>query len=72
MSFSHFFDFVILGEQIMKYAYSIRTTSELISVLLRHNFNYIDSNNVSGISYELKLKKNFFWNICMVHYSMGK
>ena len=44
----------------MKYAYSIRTTSELISVLLRHNFNYIDS-NVSGISYKLKLKKEFFF-----------
>ena len=46
----------------MKYAYSIRTTSELISVLLRHNFNYIDS-NVSGISYELKLKKRIFFLI---------
>ena len=46
----------------MKYAYSIRTTSELISVLLRHNFNYIDS-NVSGISYKLKLKKEFFFGI---------
>ena len=72
MSFSHFFDFVILGEQIMKYAYSIRTTSELISVLLRHNFNYIDSNVIWNFLQTQIKKRIFFWNICMVHYSMGK